>query len=266
MSCLSRFRLITFDVHNTLLQIRSAPGKKYGELGAMFGISNNKNQLVANYVQSWHKMNRLHPNFGLKTKIGYRQWWQMMIGGIFNENGTNNIPEDKIDQMTEHFMEFFKTSGFWQHCYGSVDFLNYLKLQRHNDSQGRKEPPFKLGVISNFDPRLDVLLRNMKLNHYFDFVLNSYDVGYMKPSKEIFAAAMKASELKDLKPQECLHIGATPATDYFGARHAGWYGLLVHEKSADELSRKYGQTVDDNHVYSSLFDIHKKISNDYMKW
>lgn len=53
MSCLSRFRLITFDVHNTLLQIRSAPGKKYGELGAMFGISNNKNQLVANYVQSW---------------------------------------------------------------------------------------------------------------------------------------------------------------------------------------------------------------------
>lgn len=50
---LSRFRLITFDVHNTLLQFRSSPGKKYGEIGAMFGISNNNNQLVSNYVQSW---------------------------------------------------------------------------------------------------------------------------------------------------------------------------------------------------------------------
>ncbi|KAL1403050.1 hypothetical protein pipiens_000927, partial [Culex pipiens pipiens] len=169
--------------------------------------------------------------------------------------------------MTEHFMEFFKTSGFWQHCYGSIDFLNYLKLQRHIEANGNgKEPPFKLGVVSNFDPRLDVLLRNMKINHYFDFVLNSYDVGFMKPTKEIFATAMKASELKDLKPSECLHIGATPATDYFGARNAGWYGLLVHEKSAEDLTRKYGQLVDDNHVFSSLFDIHKKISNDYMKW
>ncbi|XP_058461418.1 rhythmically expressed gene 2 protein [Malaya genurostris] len=266
MSSLSRFRLITFDVHNTLLQIRSAPGKKYGELGAMFGISNNNSQLVANYVQSWRKMNRLHPNFGLKTKIGYKQWWQMMIGGIFNENGTHNIPDDKIEQMTEHFMDFFKTSGFWQHCYGSIDFLNYLKLQKHLESSNSKDAPFKLGVISNFDPRLDVLLRNMKINHYFDFVLNSYDVGYMKPAKEIFEAAENAAELKDLKPHECLHIGATPVTDYFGSKNAGWYGLLVHEKSADELTRKYSQTVDDNHVFSSLFDIHKKISNDYMRW
>lgn len=83
------------------------------------------------------------------------------------------------------------------------------------------EHTFKLGVISNFDPRLDVLMRNMKINHYFDFVINSYEAGVEKPNLEIFKKAMKASELSDLKPNECLHIGHTVPTDYFGAQKAG---------------------------------------------
>ena len=106
----------------------------------------------------------------------------------------------------------------------------------------------------------------MKLHQYFDFVLDSYSVGWTKPTKEIFKKAMEEAELKDLKPHECLHIGSHAITDYFGAREAGWYGLLVHDKSADELTRKYGQDIEDHHVFSSLYDMHKKISNDYMKW
>uniref|UniRef100_U5EYG3 Reg-2-like protein n=1 Tax=Corethrella appendiculata TaxID=1370023 RepID=U5EYG3_9DIPT len=264
---LSRFRLITFDVYNTLLKFRSTPGKKYGEIGAMFGVFGDNSQLAANYVSSWHHMNRAHPNFGLKTKIGYREWWRQMVNGIFNEHGTDNIPQKKVEEMTEHLMEIFKTSACWQHCYGAVDFLNYLKLQRQLNVDENHQAPFKMGVISNFDPRLDILLRNMKLYHYFDFVLNSYSVGHMKPEKEIFEFAIKSAELENLKPEECLHIGSQVTADYFAARNAGWYCLLVHEKSAEELTRKYNDmVVEDNHVYSSLFDIHKKISNDYMKW
>lgn len=28
-------------------------------------------------------MNRAHPNFGLKTKIGEREWWRRLIRGEF---------------------------------------------------------------------------------------------------------------------------------------------------------------------------------------
>ena len=145
--------------------------------------------------------------------------------------------------------------------------MNFLKLQKQFTSQqGNIEPLFKLGVISNFDSRLDVLLRNMKLNHYFDFVLSSYQAGIEKPDKDIFKTAMKLSELKDLKPEECLHIGNTPITDYFGPRDAGWYSLLIHERSAQQLRQKYGEKIEDHHVYQNFIDMHKDISNNYIKW
>lgn len=106
----------------------------------------------------------------------------------------------------------------------------------------------------------------MKLHQYFDFVLGSYQAGAEKPDKEIFKMAMKASELKDLKPQECLHIGDTPVTDYFGPRSAGWYSLLIHERPVAKLREKYGDKFEDHHVYQNFIDLHKDISNNYIKW
>lgn len=167
--------------------------------------------------------------------------------------------------MTNYLLDLYKTSTCWQLTYGTVDFLNYLKMQKQFGSQSG-EPKLKLGVISNFDSRLDVLLRNMKLNHYFDFVLGSYQAGVEKPDKEIFKIAMKASEFKDLKPDQCLHIGNTPVTDYFGPRNAGWYSLLIHEKTPEKLRAKYGESIQDHHVYQNFIDLHKDISKDYIKW
>lgn len=106
----------------------------------------------------------------------------------------------------------------------------------------------------------------MKLHQYLDFVLSSYQAGFEKPDKEIFQKAMKLSELENLKPSECLHIGDTPVTDYFGARDAGWYALLIHDSPAAKLRQKYGEKIEDHHVYSNFIDLHKDISNDYIKW
>lgn len=179
----------------------------------------------------------------------------------------HQLTDEKVNNMTNYLLDLYKTSTCWQLTYGTVDFLNFLKLQKQYASQkGKFEPHFKLGVISNFDSRLDVLLRNMKLNHYFDFVLGSYQAGVEKPDKEIFKIAIKASELEDLKPEECLHIGNTPITDYFGPRNAGWYSLLIHERSAEKLRQKYGEKIEDHHVYQNFIDLHKDISKDYIKW
>ena len=186
----------------------------------------------------------------------------LLILGTFD---AHKLSDEKVNSMTNYLLDLYKTSTCWQLTYGTVDFLNYLKLQKQFGSQNG-EPKLKLGVISNFDSRLDVLLRNMKLNHYFDFVLSSYQAGFEKPDKEIFKIAMKASELKDLKPEQCLHIGDTPVTDYFGPRSAGWYSLLIHERSGEKLRQKYGENIQDHHVYQNFIDLHKDISKDYIKW
>lgn len=100
----------------------------------------------------------------------------------------------------------------------------------------------------------------MKLFQYFDFVIGSYEAGCTKPDPEIFIKAMEASKFQDLQPDECLHIGNTPRHDYLGARGVGWRSALINERDAKDLKAKYGQDIDEKHVFPSLYELHKKIT------
>lgn len=73
--------------------------------------------------------------------------------------------EAKLDKIASHLLEMYKTTACWQHSYGVPGILTYI--------QSKNIP---IGVISNFDPRLDAILINTKLKHYFQFVLSSYEV------------------------------------------------------------------------------------------
>ncbi|XP_036336376.1 rhythmically expressed gene 2 protein [Rhagoletis pomonella] len=275
-SALGRLRLITFDVTNTLLQFRTSPGKQYGEIGALFGVLCDNDELARNFKTNWYLMNRKYPNFGRNSSIGWQQWWHQLIGATFADSGSL-IPEEKLGNLANHLLELYKTSLCWQNCNGSIDLLNYLRLQQqlaptnHSDNevgnnQSNNKSPISLGVIANFDPRLDILLRNLKIQHYFDFAINSYDSNVEKPNPEIFHFAMRLSELKDLKPEECLHIGDGPTTDYLAAKNVGWNSALIHEKNASLLIGKYGDQVEEHFVFPSLYDFHKKFSNNSIKW
>lgn len=240
----SKLRLLTFDVTGTLLKFRSAPGKQYGEIGAMYGILCDNDQLNQNFKAYWHQMNRDHPNFGLNTGVGWENWWKQLISGTFRD-AKLNIDDKKLDAVASHLIEAYKTSTCWQPSYGSLDLLSYLKRKG-----------LTLGVISNFDPRLDVTLINTKLRHYFDFVLTSYEFGIEKPDPKIYEAAMQLSKLSDLKAEECLHVGDKAALDYKGAADSGWAAALIQDHKPEEVKKKYGY-VDTDHVFSSLYDFHK---------
>jgi len=262
MSSLARFRLITFDVTNTLLQFRSSPSQRYGEIGALFGVVADDSNLAKTFKSNWHRMNKNYPNFGRTSNMNWQTWWRELIASTFADTGTK-IPEAKLDNFTNHLLELYKESISWEHCNGSVDLLDYLhKLQRERNSSN----PLVLGLIANFDPRLDTLLKNMRMEHYFQFALNSYDAEVTKPAKAIFEKAINAARLPALKPNECLHIGDGPTTDYIGALEAGWHAALVHEKSAHYLIDKYGKRIQERFVFASLFDFHKKVLHDSIKW
>ncbi|XP_059216330.1 rhythmically expressed gene 2 protein isoform X2 [Stomoxys calcitrans] len=215
------------------------------------------------------KMNRWYPNFGRNSALmEWHQWWRQLISNTFAESGSP-IPEDKIDSFTKHLLELYKTSSCWQHCNGSVDLLNYLRMQQQLGARenARGEYPFVMGVISNFDPRLPKLLVNLKIDHFLEFALNSYDCKVEKPNKEIFDMAMRASNLNDLKPEQCLHVGDGPTTDYIAAKSAGWNAALVHEKNANYLTAKYGEDkIDASFVFPSLYDFHRKLATNSITW
>lgn len=242
---LSRLRLITFDVTDTLLKFRSAPGRQYGEIGALYGVTADDNVLAENFKANWYRMNKEHPNFGLASGLGWENWWKHIIAGTFKDSDFN-IEGKKLDAISSHLIELYRTSTCWQQCYGCLNLLSYLTSKK-----------IPMGIISNFDPRLSTTLLNTKLRHYFRFVLTSYEVGFEKPDLKIFEQAMIASNLKNLQPEECLHIGDTPLLDYFGARNSNWNAFLIHDKSPKELKDKYGDDIEEKHVFSSLYDLHR---------
>lgn len=57
MGSLSRFRLITFDVTDTLIKFRTAPGKQYGEIGSLFGVTHQDQNLQLSFRSNWYNFN-----------------------------------------------------------------------------------------------------------------------------------------------------------------------------------------------------------------
>lgn len=237
--CSSRLRLITFDVTDTLLKFKTSPAKQYGEIGALYGVEINEKQLSDNFKTHWRRMNEEHPNFGLRSGIGWENWWKTIVKGAFQDS--KPIVEDKqLDEVAEQLINLYKTSVCWQYCSGAQNLLSYVR------SKG-----IPMGIISNFDPRLSQLLGNMKLSHFFQFVITSYDIGIEKPNKKIFEEAMFVSKIDNLKTDECLHIGNKLFLDYHGAINSGWQAALIDTRSVQEIRKEYSN-INSDHLFANL--------------
>ncbi len=114
---------------------------------------------------------------------------------------------------------------------GVRDFINILKK---ND--------VKIGIISDF-PVDEKLLR---LGLYFEplrVVINTEDVGALKPCVEPFK---KAAEIFEVEPAKILHIGDRERSDVLGAKRAGFVSARIirigkRRSDADIIFRDYSE-------------------------
>jgi HAD superfamily hydrolase (TIGR01549 family) len=77
---------------------------------------------------------------------------------------------------------------------------------------------FALGVISNFTGNLRPCLTELGLEHFFEVVFDSADLGIRKPDRRIFAAAFDAL---GLPPALCWMVGDNPFADIAPATAMG---------------------------------------------
>jgi putative hydrolase of the HAD superfamily len=82
----------------------------------------------------------------------------------------------------------------------------------------------KLGVISNWDCRLEALLAGLDLAELFDAVISSACVGLHKPDPRIFEMAC---EMLDVAPGEAVHVGDHHYSDIVGASAVGMTAVLI---------------------------------------
>ena len=111
-------------------------------------------------------------------------------------------------------------------------------------------PELTIGVITNSDDRVPSVLSSLGLEvsprRYglaadsldphsdmeddIDFVVMSYDVGYEKPSRDVFDAAKQLVRSNcgiSYQEDRFIHIGDDLEKDYEGAKRAGWESVLL---------------------------------------
>lgn len=83
---------------------------------------------------------------------------------------------------------------------------------------------YRLGIISNWDPRLEQLCASQGLARHFEVIVASEAVGYAKPGPRIFRRALEAV---GLTPERAVHVGDNPLADVEGARAVGMAAVLL---------------------------------------
>jgi len=100
-----------------------------------------------------------------------------------------------------------------------------------------KKEGYKLAIVTNCpNNSVEPVIEKFGLGKYFDAVLMSWETGYLKTDKELFALAMV--KLKVKKKEDVLMVGDSIPTDIEGAKNAGINAILVDRKGTREWPEK----------------------------
>lgn len=237
-----RPELITLDAFGTLIYPSQSIGRWYRE--ALNVQCNMQIRLprpalfTAAFNKVYSDMSKRYPCFGALEKnekiMTSKDWWYQVVDQTYRSTTgiSNTIDSNELSLLIPNAFEVlyndvFNTKKGWIVKEDAKYTLDRLQLWR---DQG--DGP-KLGIISNFDPRLNNILLELDLLKYFDdvgdknLILNSYDTKSEKPSIEMFQNAMLLANVKD--PSKCFHVGDNINKDILGASNAGWTPMRFNE-------------------------------------
>jgi epoxide hydrolase-like predicted phosphatase len=119
-------------------------------------------------------------------------WWSVSTGKISADDYWQRISEALGDQVPPD-LEPFRHNPF------AYEELNWTMV----DLVRRLYRHYKIGLLSNATPYLEVVLEENGLTDLFDVIVNSARVGLRKPDPEIYGLTMARLRLE---PQQCLFV------------------------------------------------------------
>jgi putative hydrolase of the HAD superfamily len=106
----------------------------------------------------------------------------------------------------------------------------------------------RLGVVSNFYGNLSTVCDNANVRRYFDVIVDSAQIGLLKPDPRIFLAAI---ETLGIEPARTVMVGDSLARDMAGARAAG----LAHIWLVPDPARHGPPCCQEDRVIRSLREV-----------
>ena len=141
-------------------------------------------------------------------------WFAHYIRRIFHQQ--LGLPAERLAPLSTRLFARFSEAGMFQVHAGCWELLDEARRRG-----------LRVGIISNWSPRLPGLLHSLGLASQVDFVLCSAIERLEKPEPAIF---LRALELAGCAPHEALHAGDHMEKDVAGARTVGLHAVLVdHE-------------------------------------
>ena len=98
-----------------------------------------------------------------------------------------------------------------------------------------KSKHYTLGLISNYNKKGTLLLKQFGLTEVMDFAVTSVDVGFEKPHKIIFEHAIK---MADTFASNVIHVGDQIESDIMGAINVGINPVLIDR---DQINSKWSK-------------------------
>jgi putative hydrolase of the HAD superfamily len=206
---------VTFDVTHTLLHVPRL-GAVYSEVLGRHGVHTDPDEAARLFSVVWQELacsaDPGQDRFSSHPE-GERGWWRRLLERMCE---LKEAPPPSRFAAAELFHRFTTAEPY--EVYPEVPGV-LAELRGEG---------LKLGVISNWDPRLPEVLGNLGLDGFFDTVVYSSRAGVEKPDGRIFHQAL--AEL-GVEPAAALHVGDGRLEDVEGAVAAGMLALHLTRTS-----------------------------------
>ena len=222
-------RLVTFDVVGTLLRVKRSPGFHYASAAKRYGFDVDAKQIDLVYGSVWKDTKDKYPNYGVNNGLSSQTWWQNFVKNVFQSAGFTMPVNDICNDLWSMFMK----KDLWEVAPCIENTLNELQ------SRG-----FMLGVVSNFDERLEDVLSAVNLRQYFSVIMTSVTAGVEKPDVQIFEKTLNRLHID---PWNALHIGDDLIEDYESAWQSKMNAILF--AGWRQYSEKVLANVERDHIF-----------------
>lgn len=226
----AKIKGVFFDAGDTLFEVKGSVGAQYSRFAMKYGIEVEPALLNQRFKEVFKRSPPLtFPGVsGLELERREKEWWYKIVREVFDE-----IRFPEFDALFEELFVFFNGPEGWSLFPETKEVLDRLHREGYH-----------LGIISNFDSRIDEVCRSLGIGQYFQTITISSREGVAKPSPEIFRKALKKAAIS---PEESIYIGDSPHHDLEGAREIGMRVFLVdrpgryaNEREAPRLSSLTG--------------------------
>lgn len=205
------FSLVLFDVGGTLIHFNHHKlAQFYTSAAAESGNPIPLPQISAVLTQLERDLPTLTKQRALSLEKEFgKSFWDDFYSEGFRRLGIVGDMSHAVTEIRERFMR------------GEFETVFDDTLSTLDELQARGVP---MGIVSNFSPNLEEVLRQQGIHDYFQFFIVSAIAGVEKPNPKIFDLAVNIAQ----RPRtEIVYVGDSVYHDMDGARTAGLGGILI---------------------------------------